>query len=235
LETQILVRDDSGGVYGATYKWRRDNLDAELVTASVSEDILVTNTIGVRTQTWTYASPADCLTCHTPGAGYVLGVNTRQLNGNLKYSATGVTDNQIRTWNRLGMFSPAIDAADIPSFSKLSALTDMKAPLEQRVRSYLDANCAECHRPGGAGNYDARYDTPLTRQKIVDAPAAVTLGLTDARIVRPGDTVHSVLYQRINATNPAVKMPPLSHDRVDARAVRVFGEWIERLPMSNAN
>jgi hypothetical protein len=235
LETQILVRDDSGGVYGATYKWRRDNLDAELVTASVSEDILITNNTGVRTQTWTYASPADCLTCHTPGAGYVLGVNTRQLNGNLKYSATGVTDNQIRTWNRLGMFCPAIDAADIPSFSKLSALTDMKAPLEQRVRSYLDANCAECHRPGGAGNYDARYDTPLTRQKIVDAPAAVTLGLTDARIVRPGDTVHSVLYQRINATNPAVKMPPLSHDRVDARAVRVFGEWIERLPMSNAN
>jgi mono/diheme cytochrome c family protein len=234
LETQILVRDDSGAVYGATYKWRPDNRDADLLTAGLSEDILVTNATGVHTQTWYFASPADCLTCHTPGAGYVLGVNTRQLNGNFTYPATGSTDNQIRTLNRLGMFSPAINETKIAGFQKLSALTDANTSPDERVRSYLDANCAQCHRPGGVGNYDARYETPVADQHIINAPAAIPLGLANARIVSPGDVDHSVLYQRLISTNLTVKMPPLSHNRIDARAAQVIGDWIRQLPAATS-
>ncbi len=234
LETQILVRDNSGAVYGATYKWRPDNRDADLVTAGLSEDIAITNTTSVRTQTWYYASPADCLTCHTSGAGYVLGVNARQLNGEFTYPATGVTDNQIRTLNRLGLFSPAIDETKIAGFPKLSMLGDLKAPQEQRVRSYLDVNCAECHRPGGVGNYDARYDTPVADQHIINFPAAVTLGLKDARIVAPSDTGRSVLYQRLTSDVATVKMPPLSHNQVDRKAVLLVRDWINNLPAKAA-
>jgi uncharacterized repeat protein (TIGR03806 family) len=231
LETQILVRDNDGAVYGATYKWRLDNREADLVTAGASENLAITNATGVRRQTWYYASPADCLTCHTPGAGYVLGVNTRQLNGDFTYPATGVIDNQIRTWNRLGLFSPAINEEKIGGFAKLAAITDSKASLENRVRSYLDVNCAECHRPGGTGiTFDARYDTPLTDQHIINAPAAVTLGLNNARIVKPGDIGRSVLYQRLISVVPTVKMPPLSHNQVDAHAAQVASEWINKLP-----
>ncbi|HEV2695239.1 MAG TPA: PA14 domain-containing protein [Verrucomicrobiae bacterium] len=230
METQILVRDSSGAVYGATYKWRPDNREADLVTAGLSEDIAITTASGVRTQTWYYDSPADCLTCHTPGAGYVLGVNTRQLNGNFTYPASGITDNQLRTLNRLGLFSPAVDETKIAGFTKLATLTEAKATLSDRVRSYLDVNCAQCHMPGGVGNYDARYDTPPADQRIINAVAAVTLGLVDARIVKPADTEHSVLYQRITSVVPAIKMPPLSHNRVDTKAVQVISDWINNLP-----
>ena len=52
--------------------------------------------------------------------------------------------------------------------------------------------------PAAAGiTFDARYDTPLADQHLINAPAAVTLGLNDARIVKPGDTGQSVLYQRL--------------------------------------
>ncbi|HEY4414376.1 MAG TPA: chitobiase/beta-hexosaminidase C-terminal domain-containing protein [Verrucomicrobiae bacterium] len=235
LETQILVRDENGAVYGATYKWRLDNRDADLVTAGLNEAIAITNATGVSTQTWYYGSPADCLTCHTPGAGYVLGVNTRQLNGKLTYPATGNTDNQIRTLNRLGLFSPAINEASIASFPKLAALTDTKASLEDRARSYLDVNCAQCHRPGGVGSYDARYDTPLADQHIINAQAAVTLGLKDARIIKAGTVYQSVLYQRLTSSVPTVKMPPLAHNRVDAGAAQVISEWIKDLPAKNGD
>ena len=231
LETQLLVCDSQGGVYGVTYKWRPDNRDADLLTTGLNEDILVTNAAGVRARTWYYASPSDCLTCHSRVAGYVLGVNTRQLNRSFTYPATGVTDNQIRTLNRLGLFSPAINEAVIANYPKLSSPINPNASLEERARSYLDANCAECHRPGGVGNYDASFDTRLDNQRIINAPAAFPLlGHDKADIIRPKDVRHSVLWLRIGSTEPTVKMPPLAHTLIDTNAVNVIGDWINSLP-----
>jgi hypothetical protein len=200
----------------------------------LNENILITNATGIRTQTWYYASPADCLLCHRAEAGYVLGVNTRQLNGSFTYSATGRTDNQIRALNRLGLFSPAISETLIAGFPKLSGRTDLKAPLEDRVRSYLDVNCSQCHCPGGVGNFDARFDTPMTRQNIINAMASVTLGIADARIVVPGNTTHSVLYQRVTSLVPTVKMPPLTRNQVDLQASQDIRDWINGLSVNHS-
>jgi mono/diheme cytochrome c family protein len=161
----------------------------------------------------------------------VLGVKTRQLNGGLTYATTGQTDNQLRTLNRIGLLNPAVDEAAIPAYAQLSALTS-GASLEERTRSYLDANCANCHRPGGAGpTMDARYDTPLTNQNIINVvPAKGDLGADNARIVVPKDIWRSVLYGRMNTTNIGVKMPQLARNLIDTNAVQVVGDWINTLP-----
>jgi uncharacterized repeat protein (TIGR03806 family) len=231
LETRLLVRDINGAVYGVTYKWRPDDSDADLLTTSSNEVIQITNSTGVIDQTWYYPSPADCLTCHTPVANYVLGVNTRQLNGNLTYPATGVTDNQLRTLNRLGLFNPAFDEAGITNFEYLSALTNVTASLQQRARSYLDANCAQCHQPGGTGiTFDARYDTPLAQQHITNYPAAFSLGYDNACIVKSQDVWRSMIWQRMNTTNTPTKMPPLARNLIDTNGVAVMAGWINSLP-----
>ncbi len=232
LETRLLVRDPNGAVYGITYKWRPDNSDADLLTASLTENILITNATGVRTQLWYYPSPTDCLTCHTPAANYVLGVKTRQLNGDLAYAPSGVTDNQLRTLNHLGLLNPALDEGAIPALSRMVAVTNAGSPLVDRVRSYLDANCAQCHRPGGAGGtFDARYDTPLTNQNIINgAVVRGTLGADNARVVAPEDIWRSMLYQRANTTQTGVAMPPLARNLVDTDGMAVLAAWINSLP-----
>jgi uncharacterized repeat protein (TIGR03806 family) len=236
LETRLLVRDINNQVYGVTYKWRTNNTDADLLTGSLTENIVITNATGTTTQVWYYPSPADCLTCHTPAAKYVLGLSTRQLNGSQPYPATGATDNQLRAWNHAGLFNPAFDEGAIASYEKLYALTNLTASLEDRARSYLDANCAQCHQPGGSGiTFDARFDTPLANQHITNYPASFSLGYDHAQIVASQDIWRSVLYGRINtldSTNPLAKvqMPPLARNVIDTNAVAVIGAWINSLP-----
>jgi uncharacterized repeat protein (TIGR03806 family) len=230
LETRLLVQDTNGMVYGATYKWRPDNSDADLVNTLTNEDIVITTATGTRTQVWSYPGRQDCLACHTIPSGGVLGVKTRQLNGDFHYPASGLIDNQIRAWNHIGLFSSSVSDAALPGYAKMVPVTDASATLELRVRSYLDANCAHCHRAGGSVNalFDARFDTPLANQGIINGAVLNNLGISGARVVFPSNPASSVLYLRDN-TVAGIKMPPLAKNTIDADAMIVLEQWINSL------
>lgn len=231
LETRLLVVDDTGGVYGAVYKWRPDGSDAELLDGALTETIPIrTADGGTRTQTWYYPSREDCLKCHTAEAGGVLGVKTRQLNRDFAYPDSGVSDNQLRAFNHVGLFEPGFDEAALAGFPALAKPDDTSRSLADRARSYLDANCSQCHRPGGVTAYfDARFDTPLEEQNLIDGPVVIDEGIDGARVISPHDVWRSIAFMRVNSLGD-IQMPPLARETIDADGVALLRDWIQSLP-----
>lgn len=228
LETRLLMLDAAGtNGYGVTYKWRADNSEADLVAAGGADEVL-SDVSG--SPTWRYPSRDQCLQCHTANAGFVLGPKTRQLNGAYTYP-TGRSDNQLRTWNYLQMFTSRIDEGAIAGLRKLVPITDTTASLETRVRSYLDSNCAGCHRPNGTGAaFDTRFDTAMDQQAIINGDLRDALGITGAKVVVPKDLAKSVAHLRMMSTDPVRQMPPVGRNVVHTAATDLLAQWIGALP-----
>lgn len=190
--------------------------------------------VGVRNQNWYFPSRQDCVTCHNAQSSGVLGMSTRQMNRDATFNG-GVVQNQLSAWNHAGYFHDGPVDASLSQLERLVRPDDASASLEQRARSYLDANCANCHRPGSAQAFwDARYGTPLDQQGILRGALANPLGNSAARVVTPGSLANSMIHTRISITG-ANQMPPIGRKTVDAQGVTLLAQWISGMPPSSSD
>ena len=226
LETRVLLLG-SDGWRGATYRWNEAGTDAVLLLDRATETLEVEDPDapgGVRLQRYDYPSRTDCFRCHTEAAGFVLGVNTRQINRAFEFPRA--QDNQLRTWNHIDLFDGPVPAAE--TLPALDDPSDGTASIEVRARSYLDANCAFCHQPTGPapGTMDLRVQTAEAAMGLIDVrPTEGNLGLDDAWRVRAGVPAQSVLWERMRRLDD-VRMPPLSSHVVDDEGVELIRQWI---------
>jgi uncharacterized repeat protein (TIGR03806 family) len=252
IETRFLLREQGEWV-GYSYAWNRQQTDARLVSKEGQDRTFRLNVDGkVREQSWHYPSRTECMICHSRAANYVLGVNTHQVNK--PFIRAGREDNHLQAFERAGVFrinwasqaggtlkqaanqrvpaeSPLLvgDLSDLP---KLADPYDKQAGLDERVRSYLSANCAQCHAPAGGGNsqMDLRISASLEATKIVGVkPLHGSHGIEGALLVQPGLPDKSVLLTRM-AVRGRGQMPQLATSRVDVEAVALLRAWIEQLP-----
>lgn len=225
LETRVMVNRSGNGWTGYSYRWRDDNSDADLVPngASASFDARDPASGGAMRVNWTFPSQAQCLNCHTAATGRVLGLNTRQLNSNHAYAASGITDNQLRTLNHIGLFAQDIGSAS--SHGTMPNPTDSSASLESRAKAYLDTNCSVCHRPQGGTpvNMDLRYGTALSQMNIV----GVASSGGGTRVVA-GNHGASDLWLRASSTG-ANRMPPLGVSATDTQGINLLRDWINSI------
>jgi hypothetical protein len=108
---------------------------------------------------------------------------------------------------------------------------DEKQPLDQRARAYLHSNCAHCHRKWGGGNaeFDLQASLPLTLSKAVNTPPGQgAFGLTDPRIIAPGDPGRSLILHRMQLTSLG-RMPHVASSVVDRPAVELISAWLKDL------
>ena len=227
LETRFLVKTD-GGSYGLTYRWNEDQADADLVDAAGEREMLEIQTAdGVREQEWIYPSRNDCRSCHTREAGHALSFNTAQLNRVFDYETESA--NQLEALSEAGYFQAALP--EVASLPGLAVADDASRSLEDRVRSYLEVNCAQCHQPQGPalGFWDARAHIPLEESGIIDGALVGDYGDPNNRVIAPGSEAQSMLLTRLLGNSEAPRMPPLGSTRVDEAGVALIREWIHSL------
>lgn len=233
LETRLLTLQSGPAGReqwaGYVYLWNDEQTDAELLGKDLLEKTYTIRDAsapgGTREKTWYYPSRTDCMICHNEKARFVLGVNTEQMNREHAY--TGGTDNQIRTLQHIGLFDkPLPDRPD--NLPRLVDPADESHTVDERVRSYLHANCAHCHQRGGGGNADIQlvYDIPLNETFMVNnAPQHGDMGVEGSVLLKPGDAEHSVLFTRMNMRTEG-GMPHIGSLQVDKDAVELIRQWI---------
>ncbi len=107
---------------------------------------------------------------------------------------------------------------------------DVTRPLEQRARSYLDANCSQCHQPGGISNggMDLRYSTPLNRTALFGPSSRLSPDGRKLYHIQPGYVQNSEVYLRL-ASVGSYAMPPMGRTQVDEKALALMRDWIQSL------
>ncbi len=231
IETRLLTRQD-GQWYGYSYLWNDEQTDADLVAAEGIDKVYEVRDAaapgGIRRQTWHYPSRTECMVCHSRAANWVLGLSELQMNKVHDYGK--VQDNQLRTLEHIGVFKDKLPKRP-EELRRLVDPYDPKEDLDKRARSYLQANCAQCHVEAGGGNaqIDLEFTTNHRRMKLIDVkPLHDTFGIPNAKLVAPGDPERSVLLQRV-ARRGAGQMPQLATAVVDREGVQLLTEWIRQL------
>lgn len=222
IETRILLRFQ-GEWAGYCYRWNDEQTDAHLVPREGAD------TARTGGSSWRFPSRAECMTCHSRAANFVLGITDAQMNRDERYP-DGMR-NQLRHLADRGLLSAPLPDP-LEKVPRLPDPADPAAGLEERARAYLAVNCAMCHVAAGGGN--ARMElglaTPTREMHLIGArPRHDTFGIDNAMLVAPGEPQRSVLLERLSRRGTG-QMPPLVLRVVDEAGVRLLRQWIAQLP-----
>jgi uncharacterized repeat protein (TIGR03806 family) len=214
IETRLMMKYRESQWAGYSYAWDPTGSDARLVPEG-GETALVGPT------TWSFPSRGNCLGCHNQDRP--LGLELDQLDVDPAGSARPTST--LARWREEGLVE-----GQVPTIARLPTV-DGKAPLEQRARAYLHANCSICHAPGGPTpvDMDLRYPTVLGEAHLCGAaPAEGDLGVVGAERLLPGDPGRSLLALRMRARGHD-HMPPIGPQEVDDKGVALIEAWIRGL------
>ena len=234
IETRFFIHGWDGQYFGFSYRWNEDGTDAELLPgaeAETREIQVATNSEGdeFRKVNWEYPSRTQCMHCHTSAAGHVLGIRSHQLNCEFTYPGSETGENQLVKLSSYDLLSEPLSEELASTLLQAHDIADLDAPLEARVRSYLDTNCSQCHQPGGVyAGFDARYTTPLDQQGLVGKSPVRNYGVDGQALIKPRQTDKSILLRRVHSLGEE-KMPPIAKNIIDEEATRNLAEWIHSL------
>lgn len=232
LETRLMIKKSTGWVF-AEYLWNDAQTEAELVTGAnfasgSSKNITFKKENGdIITTDYRIPSETECLACHKlDNKPIPIGVKPQNLN--ISYNYPNGIKNQLQK---------LVDEGYLQSYPSNIVSTvnykDTSKPLDIRLRSYLDINCAHCHQENARCDYRAirlsfSQTSNLTKLGVcVSADEPINPSLE--RIITPGNPAKSVMHFRLSSTNENNRMPLLGRTIVHDEGVELLRQWISSL------
>jgi uncharacterized repeat protein (TIGR03806 family) len=222
METRVLLHEDKGWV-ALPYIWNKEQTDAVLEVAGGSDQVSWIDGAGKK-QSFEYQVPNmnQCKGCHErSGEMTPIGPSVRQLNDG----------HQLQNWETAGLLK-GLPKDHIPALVNYS---DASASLDDRVKAYLDINCAHCHNPTGPARSSGLYLTwdskDRTAYGFFKAPVAAGRGSGNLSYdIVPGKPEQSILHYRMASRDPGVMMPELGRQLTHHEGVELVRSWIASLP-----
>ena len=187
IETRLLVKNNGQWLAG-TYVWNETQTDAVLVSKGASvpvswiDDNANRNTISYR-----IPSTKDCASCHNSN-NVLMPVGIKIRNLNREVVRNGKSINQLQYLQNTGVMN-AVDAA---RFSQLPDWQNEKYAMTERVRAYLDVNCAHCHSDKGSCASSALrfgWEIPFSDTRINNKKDRIIKMMEKGRMPRIGTTI----------------------------------------------
>jgi uncharacterized repeat protein (TIGR03806 family) len=227
IETRLMIKKDEGWTF-ANYKWNDEQTEATFTTDEHELDLDWVENGETKNVRYRIPSFAECFTCHNKyDVPLPIGPKPQNLNRSFEYT-TG-SKNQLTKWVEMGYLNN-----NYPSnIDTTVGWDDESKSLELRARSYLDINCAHCHSEQSYCEYaQVRFEYEKTTNPInlgicVDGTFIFDNSIT--QIVAPGNHERSIIYNRINTTDGAIRMPLLSRTLIHEEGVQLIENWINSL------
>ncbi|MEJ6792189.1 MAG: hypothetical protein QNK89_05505 [Lacinutrix sp.] len=226
IETRLMLRKEDDWHF-ADYIWNDEQTEATFsLDGSFTTIDFIENGVP-KTTNYRIPSDVECFTCHKIQSNSVpIGVKPQNLNSNYSYPEGSV--NQLEKLVAEGYLED-----NIPStINTVVKWSDETQPIDLRVRSYIDINCAHCHSELKHCDYrPVRFafdetDNETNLGVCVDPDTSIP-GMID--IVTPSIKERSIMYYRMNTTAEEFRMPLLGRSIVHEEAVTLIGEWIDGL------
>lgn len=228
IETRLMFRRNGSWEF-ANYVWNPEQTEAHLDMDGSYLPISWTDAEhGAMSTTYRIPSASECFTCHKVNTDPLpIGPKPRNLNADLAYPEG--TMNQLARWVQEGYLEDGYPAG----IQATPDWTEPSLPVVDRVRGYLDMQCAHCHS-------DQRHcDYRPLRLAFQDTDDPANLGVcvlpddpidpSVTHIVAAGDTTRSMMHLRLGSTDGAVRMPLLGRTLVHREGLALVNEWIASL------
>ncbi len=231
LETRLMFRRNGSWEF-ANYVWNEAQTEALLDNngSNVPQQWMDENN-QMREVVYRIPNELECFTCHKSyEQAMPIGTKPQQLNKNYAYDQ-GVA-NQLVRWQEEGYLG-----GNVPSnIGAVAAWDDVNESLQNRVRAYLDMNCAHCHTDGGHCDYRAirlawdESDILENHGVCVEPEEAVEPQHT--HILSPGNTTKSVMHYRLATNQENFRMPLLGRTVVHEEGLELITEYINSLSIN---
>jgi uncharacterized repeat protein (TIGR03806 family) len=224
IETRVMIKKSTGWIF-AEYVWNEAQNEAFLEMNGSYQQISWLQDGDTKSTNYRIPSDVECLICHKTNSNAIpIGLKPQNINVNFEYQE-GVV-NQLQKLIQVGYLQDNLPTSILTTVN----YSDPMQPLDLRLRSYLDMNCAHCHKE------DSHCDYRPLRLAFSETSDPVNIGLCvepdefiDAaliNIVAPSNINRSVMHFRLNSTDENTRMPLLGRTLVHQEGVQLLEDWI---------